>query len=207
MKKFTQILIAAVAFSLALSASAQTTLSTIAASVRDSAAIEDQSKLPSQENRIGYMSALYDVEVLGGSGAVEFGPALPDNCAVVGGRLIVVEAVLPATATNALHLQTANDLLAAGTTLQSTGLKTLAAGSYETAPTLQYAPILTNVFNNVTNVFRAVTNVSSTTVSQSLLSQSPIVTTDATRRATATWTGATATQGVFFVVLDLVKLQ
>ena len=160
-----------------------TTLAETAAAERNATIVEDQSRLPDQNNRRGYVLAKYDVAVDGGTGAIEIGPALPDNCAVLGGYAQVVTAILPATATNALHIVSANDLMTAGTTLQSTGFKALniASASYATDPA------------------------GSTNTVLSL--KAPIQTTNATEKVTLTFTGSTATQGVVYVWLDLVQMQ
>ena len=180
MKKITLSLIAAVAFGFVLSASAQTTLATVAASVRDTSVQEDQSSIPHQGDRVGHVSFVYDVARDGGTGAVAISPALPAGTAVRGGFVQVTTAVTPATATNAISVLAANDLLTAGTSLQSTGMKMLnvASGAY----------------------------VSGSTTNTLVTLKSPIVTTSAVP-AYLTWTGATATQGVFYVHLDLVKVQ
>jgi len=158
------------------------TLEETAAAVRDATVVEDQSRLPDQNNRRGYVLAKYDVAVDGGTGAIEIGPALPDNCAVLGGYAQVVTAILPATATNALHIVSANDLMTAGTTLQSTGFKALnqASASYVTS-------------DGVTNTVLSL--------------KAPIQTTSATEKVTLTFTGSTATQGVVYVWLDLLQMQ
>ena len=142
------------------------TLAETAAAERDAAIVEDQSKLPSDQNREGYLSYIYDVAVDGGSGTVYFGPALGDNVVVVGGFDQVLTAVTPATATNAIGVTAAADVLAAGTTLNATGIDLLAAAA-----------------------------------------AAPPITTAATNRAFLTWTGSTATQGVFLVHMKLVKAQ
>lgn len=195
MKKFIQFAGAALLFgALALSAQAVTvtnadgttftvtTLEEVAADVRSASIQEDQSKLPDQNNRRGYVLAKYDAAVDGGTGAIEIGPALPDNVAVLGGYAQVVTAILPATATNALHIVSANDLLTAGTSLQSTGFKALnqASASYVTP-------------DSVTNTVLSL--------------KAPIQTTSATEKVTLTFTGSTATQGVVYVWLDLVQMQ
>ena len=218
MKKFTKSILAVLAFGLCLSAQAATVtnadgttftvnvLSEDAATLRNATVLQEQSKIPDQDNRFGYLVAKYDVEVDGGTGAVEFGATIPDNVAVVGGYVYVAEAVLPATATQAIHLVAANDLLAAGTTLQSTGLKRLGASTALSALTLQ-TKTFTNVFNGVTNVIVAVTNVESTSGAlTSTLPAAPVYSTS-DDQLDVTWTGSTATQGVFFVVLDLIKMQ
>ena len=175
MKKF---LIGLFILGLAMSASAVTvtnadgttftvaTLGETADSVRDATVVEDQSMLPHQNDREGYLSYVYDVAVDGGSGTVYFGPELGDNVVVVGGFDQVLTAVTPATATNALGVTAAADVLAAGTTLNATGIDLLAAAA-----------------------------------------AAPPITTAATNRAFVTWTGSTATQGVFLVHMKLVKAQ
>lgn len=158
------------------------TLEETAAAGRVATIVEDQSRLPDQNNRRGYVLAKYDVAVDGGTGAIEIGPALPDNVAVLGGYAQVVTAILPATATNALHIVNANDLLTAGTSLQSTGFKALnqASASYVTP-------------DSVTNTVLSL--------------KAPIQTASATEKVTLTFTGSTATQGVVYVWLDLVQMQ
>ena len=100
----------------------------------------------------------------------------------------------------------ANDLLTAGTTLQSTGLFRLGASTALSAVTLQ-RQIITNVFNGVTNVVPVVTNVVGTSGAlASTLPAAPVYSTS-DDQIDVTWTGSTATQGVFFVVLDLIKMQ
>lgn len=218
MKKFTKSILAVLAFGLCLSAQAATVtnadgttftvgvLSESAATLRDATVLQEQSQIPDQDNRFGYLIAKYDVEVDGGTGAVEFGATIPDNTAVVGGYVYVAEAVLPATATQAIHLVSANDLLTAGTTLQSTGLFRLGASTALSAVTLQ-RQIITNVFNDVTNVVPVVTNVVGTSGAlASTLPAAPVYSTS-DDQIDVTWTGSTATQGVFFVVLDLIKMQ
>jgi hypothetical protein len=194
MKKFIQFTIAALVIGLVASASAVTvtnadgttftvnTLSEVAAAERVATIVEDQSKLPDQSNRRGYVLAKYDAAVDGGTGAIEIGPALPANCAVLGGYAQVVTAISPATATNALHIVSANDLLTAGTTLQSTGFKALnqASASYVTP-------------DGVTNTVLSL--------------KAPIQTANATEKVTLTITGSTATQGVVYVWLDLLQMQ
>lgn len=195
MKKFIQFTIAALVLGLVASASAVTvtnadgttftvtTLSEVAAAKRVATIVEDQSKLPDQSNRRGYVLAKYDVAVDGGTGAIEIGPALPDNCAVLGGYAQVVTAILPATATNALHIVNANDLLTAGTSLQSTGFKALnqASASY------------INAAGDATNTVLSL--------------KAPIQTANAAEKVTLTFTGSTATQGVVYVWLDLLQMQ
>ncbi|HQA92350.1 MAG TPA: hypothetical protein PK316_22055, partial [Sedimentisphaerales bacterium] len=76
----------------------------------------------------------------------------------------------------------ANDLMTAGTTLQSTGFKALnqASASYVTP-------------NHVTNTVLSL--------------KAPIQTANATEKVTLTITGSTATQGVVYVWLDLLQMQ
>ena len=195
MKKFIQFTIAALVLGLVASASAVTvtnadgttftvnTLPEVAAAERVATIVEDQSKLPDQSNRRGYVLAKYDAAVDGGTGAIEIGPALPDNCAVLGGYAQVVTAISPATATNALHIVSANDLMTAGTTLQSTGFKALnqASASY------------VNAAGDATNTVLSL--------------KAPIQTASATEKVTLTFTGSTATQGVVYVWLDLLQMQ
>jgi hypothetical protein len=98
------------------------TLTQLAALARDVEVIQDQSKLPDQDTRVGYMSALYDFAVHGGSGVIDLGPALPAGTAVVGG-VVHVQTALSAGATAALHIVGANDVYSAGSGFQSAGLK------------------------------------------------------------------------------------
>ena len=195
MKKFTQFIIALLVLGFVASASAVTvtnadgttftvaTLSEVAAGARDASIVEDQSRLPDQNNRRGYVLAKYDVAVSGGTGAIEIGPALPDNCLVLNGYAQVVTAILPATATNALSIVSADDLMKAGTTLQSTGFKPLniASASYVAAA------------GNPTNTVLSL--------------KAPIQTASAAEKVTLTLTGSTATQGVVYVYLDLLQMQ
>lgn len=180
MKKFIQFASAALLFgALALSAQAVTvtnadgttftvtTLEEVAAGVRSASIQEDQSKLPSQENRIGYLSYVYDVARDGGSGTVQIGPDLGDNVIAHAGFVDVITAVTPATATNSLGITgSAANILAAGTTLNATGIDALAA-----------------------------------------VVSTPVKTDEATDSLNITWTGSTATQGVFHVILELIQGQ
>lgn len=142
------------------------TLAETAAGVRDAAIQEDQSKLPTDQNREGYLSYVYDVARDGGSGTVAIGPALGDNVIVWSGIDQVYTPVTPATATNSLGILSAVDVLAAGTTLNAAGIDSLAA--------VVSAPVATTAASNQLNI---------------------------------TWTGSTATQGVFLVHLKLIKGQ
>lgn len=221
MKKTIQAIVALLVFGLALTASAVTvtnadgttftvsTLAEAAAADRDNTIVQAQSKIPDQDNRIGYAIMKYDVAVDGGStaAAVEIGPVIPDNTAIVGGYVYVTTAVLPATATQAIHLVAANDLLTAGTTLQSTGLKRLGATTALSAVTAT-TTVLTNVmYNGITGNVTVATGVTGT--SGTLTSTLPAAPVYATSddQIDVTWTGSTATQGVFYVVLDLLYLQ
>lgn len=207
MKKILQISAALIVLALVASVSAQTLLTTTAAAVRDASVQEDQSKLPDQNSRSGYLMATYDVEVNGGTaGAIDFGPALPDNTAIVGGYIVVTEAVLPSTYTNSIGFLTATDILAAGTALGSTGL-VIPGTSTRLASIASQSSIITNMGTGYTNVLTVVTNVSSTAgAGLTSLIGAPVVSTNATDRLSVTW-GAAVTQGVFHVYLDTVKLQ
>ena len=195
MKKITQILIAALAFGLALTASAVTvtnadgttftvtTLAETAAAERDLSVQQDQSKIPGQDSREGYFMAVYDVDVQGGSaGAVDIGPVIPDGCAVLDGFVQVTEAFLPANATNtvSIGLLTATDLLAATTNLTIVGTYPLNVASQ-------------TYFGTTTNTVLSL--------------KSPVIATGTADRVTTTIAGATATSGVAHVYLRLVQLQ
>ena len=157
-----------------------TLLSETAAAVRDTAIVQDQSKLPDQDNRTGYLSFLYNVANDGGTGSINIGPALPAGTAIKSGYAQVITAITPSTATNSFGLLNTTDLMPAGTTLQSTGLKPLniASASY---------------FGPVTNTVLSL--------------KAPVVSTAASNQVMLTFTGSAATQGVVYVVLDLFKVQ
>lgn len=191
MKKVFSMLVAAFVTAGALVASAQQTQSALASSVANTAVVQDQSKLPSQDNRQGYLIAWFDVENntdVAASANVDLGPYLPAGTAVVGGYAHVVEALLPAaSATNvAVSIQAAGDLLPAGNQFASTGLKALvpsgsstvlasatpqsAVVAAVTSATAQFDTIsvITNLvleFNagNVTNVIAQTANINSIT--------------------------------------------
>ena len=186
MKKFIQFASAALLFGeLALSAQAVTvtnadgttftvtTLEEVAAGVRSASIQEDQSKIPHQDDRVGHISFTYSVAREGGTGVVDIGPQLPVGTAVRGGFVQTTTAVLPVTATSAVHVVSANDLLTAGRNMQSTGITMLNVATTNTLITLK----------------------------------APIVTTANARQVKLTWSGSTATQGVFQIHLDLVKVQ
>ena len=186
MKKFIQFASAALLFgALALSAQAVTvtnadgttftvtTLEEVAAGVRSASIQEDQSKIPHQDDRVGHISFTYSVAREGGTGVVDIGPQLPVGTAVRGGFVQTTTAVLPVTATSAVHVVSANDLLTAGRNMQSTGITMLNVATTNTLITLK----------------------------------APIVTTANARQVKLTWSGSTATQGVFQIHLDLVKVQ
>ncbi len=194
MKKFIQFASAALLFgALALSAQAVTvtnadgttftvtTLEEVAAGVRSASIQEDQSKIPHQDDRVGHISFTYSVAREGGTGVVDIGPQLPVGTAVRGGFVQTTTAVLPVTATSAVHVVSANDLLTAGRNMQSTGITMLnvASGNY----------------------------VSGSTTNTLITLKAPIVTTANARQVKLTWSGSTATQGVFQIHLDLVKVQ
>ena len=193
-KAFSKIVVGCLAFGVAFSVLAQLqpdtrTQSALSALARDTSIIQDQSKIPDQDNRTGYLSVLYDVSVHGGSGVIDLGPALPAGVAVVGGFAHVVSAIQPATATNALHIVAANDLLTAGTTLNSAGLKQLIPGS----ASFTVGPV---VIANETNTLVTAASVAA-----------PVVTTADNNQLRLTWTGSAATNGTVFIVLDLIKFQ
>ena len=170
-KLISKLVVGCLAFGVAISVFAQLqpdtrTQSALSALVRDTSIIQDQSRLPDQDDRVGYLSAMYNVAVHGGSGVLDLGPKIPAGTVVTRGWVHVVEAIAPATSTNSLGIATAVDVLAAGTTLNSTGLKAAAA--------VNTTDILTTADNNQLQL-----NI----------------------------TGSTATNGIFFVVLELIKLQ
>lgn len=158
-------------------------LSETAASVRNTAIVQDQSKLPDQDNRTGYLSFLYNVANDGGTGSINIGPALPAGTAIKSGYAQVITAIAPATATNSFGLLNTTDLMSGGTTLQSTGLKPL-------------------------NIASAAYVTSDSTATNTILSlKAPVVSTAASNQVMLTFTGSSATQGVVYVVLDLFKVQ
>lgn len=160
-----------------------TLLSETAAAVRDTAIVQDQSKLPDQDNRTGYLSFLYNVANDGGTGSINIGPALPAGTAIKSGYAQVITAITPSTATNSFGLLNTTDLMSAGTTLQSTGLKPL-------------------------NIASAAYVTSGSTATNTILSlKAPVVSTAASNQVLLTFTGSAATQGVVYVVLDLFKVQ
>lgn len=57
--------------------------------------------------------------------------ALPQGSALIGGYVQVLEAVLPATATNTISVQAIGDIIALGTTLNSTGLKDIVPQDFD----------------------------------------------------------------------------
>ena len=193
MKKIIAILAAAL---LAVGvSSAQTTVSALAQSVADTSVVQDQSKLPDQDNRQGYFFALYDVAVHGGSvGTIELGDAFPDNVLVKGGYIQVITPIAPATSTGSVSLASADDLLTTGTSLQSAGLIAVTPGKWVVATTT------TNAMYNLT-ASNAVVN--SVTLSQN----AGILTANATNTVKFAITGSAATQGVFAVLLDLERYQ
>lgn len=170
-KAFNKLVVGCLAFGVAVSVFAQLqpatrTQSALSTLARDTSIIQDQSQIPDQDNRVGYLSAIYNVAVHGGTGVVNLGPEIPVGTAVSRGWIHVVEAIAPATSTNSLGVATAVDVLAAGTTLNAVGLKAAAA--------VDAAPIVTTADNN---------------------------------QVTLNITGSAATNGVFLVVLELIKLQ
>ena len=160
------------------------TQSDVASAAANTAILQDQSKIPDQDNRVGYLSVLFDVANQGGTGSVDIGPVVPVGTVVVGGRAHVVTAFTPAAAaTNtAFSLQAAGDLKAAATSLGSAGLVSLIPSTASVA-----IPEGTN----------------SSTASVTF---SPIVVTGENSRVTFAF-GSTATQGVALVHLDLLKVQ
>lgn len=86
----------------------------------ESAGIPEASK-----HKVGWASVTYSVaRHTGAVGAKSIGVVIPDNAVVMQGVIDVMTAILPVASTNAIHLQTANDILTAGTNvLDSTGIK------------------------------------------------------------------------------------
>ena len=188
MKKLIQFTIALAVFSLVLSASAQlvpdpVTLDARAATFRDTDIQEDQSKIPDQSNREGYLAYVFDVARDGGSGAIKVGPVLPDNMAIVDGFVQVTTAFTPANATNtvAFSVEGANDLLAA--TQMTAGL---------------------HMLNRASASYRIAEGTATNTV---VSLKAPVVTTTATRKLTLTFAGAPATNGTAYIWLKLVQAQ
>jgi len=160
------------------------TLADDAAAAANTAILQDQSKIPDQDNRVGYLTVLFDVSKQGGTGSISLDPVVPVGTVVVGGRAHVVTAFTPAAAgTNtAIKLQAAGDLKAASTSFASAGLVSL-------------------IPSTATVSIPAGTNASTASVSFN-----PIVVTGASSRVTFEF-GSTATQGVALVHLDLIKVQ
>jgi len=235
MKKFIAI-VSGLLLGAVVSANAQTTLSAVAASIANPAVVQDQSKLPDQDNRTGYLAAWLDVAALGtGSGDIDVGPYIPAGTLVVGGYVHVAQAFLPATATavtngGALTIQASADLLAAGTSLASTGIKYLkpsAASTFVSAVAVQSRSITTTVYavqvddvlDSASNIVSAVTNIVATgtvipvatnvavTTASTAYGAAPILVTGATSKVTFNMGAVAATSGVAFVYLDLIKVQ
>ncbi len=108
------------------------TQSDLATAAANTAILQDQSKLPDQDNRSGYLSVLVNVANDGGSGTVNVGPLIPAGTAVVDGWAHVVTAFTPAAgATNvAFTVASAGDVKPVATSLATTGLKDLVASSF-----------------------------------------------------------------------------
>lgn len=214
MKKYIYIAVAALVLGLGISAVAQQTLETFASSIANTAVVQDQSKLPDQDNRRGYLSVFVDIADLDDvSGAVEVGPYLPEGSLVIGGYAHVVQAVLPATASLATNgsitLQSSADLLAAGTSLGSTGVKYLKPSG---APTLlsditPQSVTITNINGASTNLYSVVTNITETTASTAYGGASILVTGATSKVAFDMGTQVAPTSGVILLVLDLIKVQ
>jgi hypothetical protein len=160
------------------------TQSDVATAVANTAILQDQSKIPDQDNRVGYVSVLFDVANQGGTGSIDIGPVVPDGTVVVGGQAHVVTAVAPAAAaTNtAISLQASGDLKAAATSIGSAGLVSLIPST------------------------ASVSIPSGTNASTASVTFSPIVVTGENSRITFDF-GSDATQGVVLVHLDLIKVQ
>lgn len=215
MKKVFSMLVAAFVTAGALVASAQQTQSALATSVYNPAVVQDQSKLPDQDNRFGYLATWLDVDAMDlSTGDVDVGPYLPAGTLVVGGYAHVAEAILPATATLATNgsitIQAAGDLLAVGTDLGTTGIKYLkpsGTGTFVTGITLQTVAV-TNSASEANFPATLVTNAVVTTGSTYGGANAPILVTGATSKVTFNLgSQVAATSGVVFVYLDLIKVQ
>lgn len=159
------------------------TLSDVASAAANTAVLQDQSKIPDQDSRVGYLSVLFDVANQGGTGSIDIGPVVPAGTVVVEGRAHVVTPVAPAAAaTNtAISLQSSGDIKAAATSLGSAGLVSLIPST------------------------ASVTIPGGTNESTAVVSTSPVV---VTADSTVTFDfGSDATQGVVLVHLDLIKVQ
>jgi hypothetical protein len=182
MKKFIAI-VSGLLLGAVVSVTAQEVLSDMAARIANPAVVQDQSKLPNQDNRSGYLSVLVNVAVDGGSGSVDVGPVLPAGTAVVGGYAHVIAPFLPAAAaTNtAFTIQAAADLKAVTTSLANAGLVAL-------------KPSISTV------------TITATSATPVVVSSSPIVVTGDNSRVTFVY-GSAATSGVALLHLDLIKVQ
>lgn len=183
----------------ALFAQTQTTntLATQAAAYRDATIIQDQSKIPDQDNRVGYLFAWYDVAKHGGAvGTVALSEALPDNTLIRDGYVQVITPIAPATSTGAVGVVTAGDLIADGTTLQT-------AGFYDIVPNVW--SITTASTNAVEDGAHSATNL--VLVSATIAQAADIQLATATNRVEFDISGSAATQGVFAVYLDLIYAQ
>lgn len=160
------------------------TQDTLATAAANTAILQDQSKIPDQDNRTGYLSVLFDVSKQGGTGSIDIGPVVPVGTVVVGGRAHVVTPFTPTAAgTNtAFSLQAAGDLKAAATSLASAGLVSLIPST------------------------ASVSIPEGTNASTASVTFAPIVVTGANSRVTFAF-GSAATQGVALVHLDLIKVQ
>ena len=84
----------------------------------------DQSYYANQNRKYGTIVRQWQFDVNGAALAnLELGEVLQDGAAVVAGYVQVLEAVQPGTATNAISIASSGDIIAVGTTLNSTGLK------------------------------------------------------------------------------------
>ncbi len=105
-------------------ASTSTPLSSL---VRDKSVIQDQSRIPDQDNRSGYAVMIWDFGVQGGADGskIKLGPVLPKGTAVIGGYAQVITAVAGAATDIKFNLVVSEDLKAAATTLATPGFVAL----------------------------------------------------------------------------------
>lgn len=199
------------AFGLAFSVFGQT-VTTTADTARDTTIRQDQSQYPDQDNRTGYAVRWYDFSVDGGAvGTIQLGEALPDNVAIVGGYAQVITAILPATSTNAIQIETAGDILAAGTTLNTTGLKKLVpqaqTGTFVSSVTPTTTELVYESDGSGTLATQTVVTAVASATATASTAVTPIQVDGTTETVDFVISGSAATQGVVMVVLDLLQLQ
>ena len=187
-KLISKLVVGCLAFGVAVSVFAQLqpatrTQSALGALVRDVSIVEEQSNIPDQSSRVGYLIARYDVATDGGAqGAYQIGPELPVGMLVVGGYAQVVTGFATNTTRVALSVQTANDLLSA-TDVSSPGVHRLAPSDKS------FVVPITPDGDTVTTL------------------ASPIQIATTPKRVTVTVSEADATSGTLFVYLELMYLQ